>query len=205
MVRHDVTGWFARSGLLLLIVGGVLLRHGIRRDDDSESTEINEAQTTFLLVLLRRSPAGLNSVELEAIVRAAWQRRFGPNHDGSHFVESGDEGIGFVIQAYGNAFMVIQTQKGVRDLKPPIRLHPETAANIWDHYCHDLSVGVVYNCNNDTTKLSLLVGSLAAALVDADTLGILHPYSGQLWALDRDTINRLKENSEEFFGFEQAV
>jgi hypothetical protein len=205
MVRHDVTGWFSRSGLLLVIVGGVLLRRGIRRDDNSEGTEITDGQARFVLVLLRRSPARLNCVKLEAAVRAAWESRFGPNHDGSNFVESGEEGIGFIVQAYGNAFVVMETQKGVRDLKPPTRLHPETAKNIPDDYCHDLSVGIVYNQDMDTKKLCVCVGSLAAALVDADTLGIIHPHSGQLWALDRDTVNRLKESPEEFLPSEKGV
>jgi hypothetical protein len=122
MVRHDVTGWFSRSGLLLVIVGGVLLRRGIRRDDISEGTEITDAQTRFVLVLLRRSPARLNSVKLEGAVRAAWESRFGPNQDGSVFVKSGEEGIGFIIQAYGSAFMVMDTQKGVTER---LQRHPE--------------------------------------------------------------------------------
>jgi hypothetical protein len=203
-VRNDVIGWFSRAGLLLLIVGGVLLRKGRRRGDKPVRDEIGGAQRRFLLMLLRRSAARLNAQALEAAARSAWERRFGPNHDSSNYVESGEEEFGFVIHAYGNAFMVLETQKGVRDLKQPTRIYPESAIGIWSDYSHELSVGLAYNFDTDANRLSALVGTLSAALADAETLGILHPDSGQLWRLNQDTINRLTADPEAFFGSEPA-
>ena len=153
----------------------------------------------FLLVLLRRSAAQLNAETLEAAARSAWERRFGRNPDGSYFVESGEQGAGFILQAHGNAFLVMELPKGVRELAPPWRFHPPTATNIWSEYGHDLSVSVAYNYDTDTHRLCAFVGSLALALADAETLAVVHPDSRQLWQLDHATIERLDSRPELFF------
>ena len=203
-VRNEVISWYSCSGLLLHIVGGVLLRRGLRQRAIPVSTEISGAQARFLLMLLRRSLASLNAETLEAAARSAWEHRFGRNNDGSDYVEFVENGFGFVVQAHGNAFMVLDTEKGVRELTPPVRVYPESAIDIWSDYSHVLSVGVAYNCDADASRLCAFVGSLAVVLADGETLGLLHPMSGQLWRLDQETAERLNAQPEAFFGSEQA-
>jgi hypothetical protein len=198
-VHNNNTGWYSRLGLLLFIVGGVVLRHGVRDRHKFVASDINSAQKRYLLILLRRSPAGLNAQTLEAKARSALEDRFGRNPDGSDYVESGEAGLGFIIQAHGNALMVLETPKGVRNLKPPVCIRPPSATTIWSDHSYELSVGLVYNYDTETKRLSGFVGSLSAVLMDEDTLGVLHPDSGQLWRADQDTIARLTAAPEVFF------
>jgi hypothetical protein len=203
-VRNDVIGWYSRSGLLFLVVGGVLLRLWLRRHDNLAPTETGEAQRKLLLMLLRRSPARLNAETLEAAARSAWENRFGRNHDGSDYVESGEEGFGFVVQAQGNAFLVIETQKGKRELKAPVHAEPDTAIGIWSEYSHELSVGVAYNYDTDVSRLCFFVANLVAALADGETLGLFHLDSGRLWRLEHEIVERLRSEPDWFFGFKQT-
>lgn len=202
-VRNDVIRWYAKSALLLHIVGAVLLRQGVRRGDDSARGDISAAQKKYLLILLRRSSASLNAPTLEAAAHSAWHDRFGPNSDGSPFVQSGEEKFGFVLQAHGNAFMVIETPKGVRELQPPLRFYPDSAESIWADYVYELSIGLAYDYDTDTNRLSAFVGSLAAALADRETLGVFHPTTGQLWQLNQETLERLRVSPETFVGAEE--
>src|SRR4051812_9918502 len=94
VVRNEAIGWLSRPGLLLILVGGVLLRQGLR--SRPLSNEGSGEQERFLLVLLRRSSAGLNVQALEAAARSAWDDRFGRNADGSNFVESDVGETGFL-------------------------------------------------------------------------------------------------------------
>jgi hypothetical protein len=201
----NVVIWYSVLSVLSLVVGFVLVgnpnrpRAGASHAGGSQ-IDTNTAQRKVLLFLLRRCPAALNVATLEAAACAAWERGFGKNRDGSKFVESGDPGLGFVVQAHGNAFMVLQTKKGTRNLKSPQRAIPESAMSIWTEYTHELSVGVVYNYDTDANRLYAFVGNLCAALVDDDTLAVVHVDSGQLWQLDRDVVERLQAAPEAFFG-----
>lgn len=86
-------------------------------------------------------------------------------------------------------------------MKPPVRFHPESALGIWSEYTHEVSVGLAYNYDTDMSKICSFVGSLGAALADHGTIGLLHPASGQLWKIERDTVERLKSDPGSFFGF----
>src|SRR5262245_56456534 len=160
-VRNEVIAWYSRSGMMLLIVAGVMFRRAFRRNvhtNNFEPSDMGDLQGRFLLILLRRSPAGLNAVRLEAAARSAWGPNFGRTRDASDFVESGEDGVGFVLQAHGNAFLVFETEKGVRELEPPTRAHPESAMAIWPEYSYDLSVDVAYNYEPDMSRLCGYVG-----------------------------------------------
>lgn len=191
--------WYAVLSVLSLVVGFALVGNPNRPRAGGSQLDTSTAQHKVLLFLLRRSPAALSAATLETAACAAWEQRFGKNRDGSKFVESGDPAVGVIVQAHGNAFIVLQTQKEMRNLKSPQRAIPESAMSIWTEYAHVLSVGVVYNYDTDANRLYAFVGNLCAALVDDDTLGVFHIHSGQLWRLDRDVVERLKTAPEAFF------
>jgi hypothetical protein len=190
--------------IVWLIVGltavavGVYLVFWRRQRPEHPGSEV-DAQKEYLLVLLRRSAAVLTDDSLEAAARTAWGKRFGPNSDGSAYVDPGSSELVFILEAHGNAFLVIRSERGKRQLQTPKVFHPARAADLWSEYSHDVSVGLAHDFDTDRAKLQAYVGSLAAALADELTIGLLHPSSGQVWQLDRAVLERLAANPEEFF------
>ena len=79
-----------------------------------------------------------------------------------------------------------------------------SAADLWAEYSHDVSVGVAQDYDTLAAKLQAYVASLAAALCDEHTLGLFHPNSGQVWAMDPALLERLQSSPEAFFSDESA-
>lgn len=191
----------AAIAVVVVIIAWIVRRRHVRSDEWIPA-DVSAAQRRFVLILLRRSSANLTAQALENAARKAWIDRFGPNPGGTRFVESGERGAGFVLQAHGNAFLVMETKKGIRQLEPPLRIHPDSAHEIWEGYSDDVSIGVAYNHHPDPQTLGAYVATLAAALADAETLGVLHAPSRQLWRLDPEVIMRLSNEPAEFFAKE---
>jgi hypothetical protein len=161
--------------------------------------EVGAAQRRFLLVLLRLAPADVRPEPIEAAARSAWSGRFGVNEDGSDFVESGMPGFMYVLQAHGNAFSVIGSERTGRTLQPPLTFVPDSAAALWADYSHDVSVGVTYNYDTDSARLAAFVATLAGSLCDEQSIAVYHPASRRLWSLDEVVRERLASGSEAFF------
>lgn len=104
-----------------------------------------------------------------------------------------------VLQAHGNAFTVIGAEKGGRELQPPTRFIPESAAALWNDYTHDMSVGVTYNYDSDPARLAAFVATLARSLSDGQSVAVYHPASRRLWTLDEAVRARLANGSSDFF------
>jgi hypothetical protein len=158
-----------------------------------------DVQNEYLLVLLLRSAAELSTGAVEVAAGVAWGERFGRNSDGTGYVEPGSTDSVILLQAHGNAFLVIRSDRLKRKLRAPLVFHPESAADLWSEYSHDVSVGVAHNYETKAGKLQAYVGSLAAALCDEHTIGLFHPNSGQVWRLDRAVLDRLAADPGAFF------
>lgn len=172
-------------------------RHG--RQPRPEAGGVVDAQKECLLLLLRRSPAVLTADALEAAACAAWEDRFGPKRDGNEYVQPGSSDSVVLLHAHGNAFLVIASDRIKRKLRAPDILHPESAAQLWSEYSHDLSVGVAHDFDTNRANLEAYVASLAVALCDESTIGVFHPFSGQVWRLDEAVLERLATAPEAFF------
>jgi hypothetical protein len=164
-------------------------------DDDDPAAAAARAE--YLLVLLRSSAPDLTEETLETAANSAWADRFGPNLDGAQYVQSGDGNIGFVVSAYGNALLVLTSERGVRRIPEPAVCHPVSAREILSTFSHDISVGLMYDYDTDSTKLWALVGSLTVALSDRSTIGLYHLSSRQLWHVDQDVLDRLEADPAE--------
>jgi hypothetical protein len=191
--------WVLVPGVIAAAVYLALSWRRRTRPLSSDGSVDESAAREYLLVILRRSPAILTADILEAAARRVWENRFGLNTDGAAYVCSGSTGVGFVLEAHGNAFLVFQSDRNTRTLDAPREIHPPTAAHLWSEYSDDVSVGVVHNFDTEPAKLQAYVGSLAAALCDESTFGVFHLRSGQLWRLDRDLIETLAAEPAAFF------
>lgn len=150
-------------------------------------------------MVLRSAPADLRVETIEAAAQTAWSAKFGPNGDGSNYVERGLPGFTYVLQAHGNAFTIFGSKKGGRTWDPPLTFAPESAAALWGEYTHDLSVGVAHNYDTDQARLGGFVARLTAALCDDHSIAIFHPATRRFWMLDRSTVDQLVGNPDEFF------
>jgi hypothetical protein len=164
--------------------------------------DVDTAQRTFLLVILRRAPIELKPQSLETAARSAWGGRFGANKGGSNYVERGKPDFMYVLQAHGNAFTVIATRKRGRELAPPTKFFPESATALWDEHTDDVSVGIAYAYDTDPARLAAFVSTLTASLCDDQSIAVYHPESRRLWKLDEATRKSLAEGSRAFFGGE---
>ncbi len=168
-------------------------------DSVASDPELEAAQRNFLLVVLRVAPADLSPEAIEAAAQSAWSKRFGANADGSSYVERGVPDIMYVLQAHGNAFTVIGTEKAGRTLPPPATFLPESAAGLWSDYSHDVSIGVTYNYDTDAQRLAAFVATLSASLCDNRSIAIYHPESRRLWKLDANVRAQLAKGDSAFF------
>ena len=182
-----------------LAVWLIISRRAKPRALKPHSDDIAAAQRKFLLVVLRRVPADLRAETLEAAARTAWSAEFGPNGDGSNYVERGLPGIMYVLQAHGNALTIFGSEKGSRTWDPPLMFVSESAAALWGEYTHDLSVGVAYNYDTDQARLGGFVARLTAALCDEHSIALLHPATRRFWTLDRRTVDQLVLSPDPFF------
>ena len=163
-----------------------------------------DAQKEYLLVLLRRTAADLSIDAVEAAANAAWGDRFGRLSAGNRYVEPGSTESVILLQAHGNAFLVIRSDRIKRKLTAPVMFHPESAADLWAEYSDDLSVGVANDYDTVAARLQAYVASLAAALCDEHTIGLFHPKSGQIWRMDPALLDRLRSDPRVFFSAESA-
>ncbi len=192
--------------VVAIAVGACVLvwRRGQAGDSASGEGLSVDAQKEYLLVLLRRTVADLSIAAVEAAADAAWSGRFGRNSDDTGYVEPGSSESVILLQAHGNAFLVIRSDRGKRKLRAPEVFHPESAADLWAEYSHDVSVGVANDYDTLAARLQAFVASLTAALCDEHTIGLFHPHSGQVWGMDPDLLDRLRSNPEVFFSNESA-
>lgn len=166
---------------------------------DSGGDSAVDAQNEYLLVLLRRAVADLSTGAVEAAADAAWGGRFGGNSDGTGYVEPGSSDSVILLQAHGNAFLVIRSDRLKRKLRAPDVFHPESAADLWSEYSHDVSVGVAHDYDTEAGRLQTYVATLAVALCDEHTIGLFHPNSGQVWRIDQAVLDRLTADPGAFF------
>jgi hypothetical protein len=164
--------------------------------------DVHDAQRKFLLFVLRNAPVTLEVAAFEAAARAAWVPRFGMNEDGSNFVHSGVPNVAMILQVHGNAFTLMPVDiaaAGRRTLDPPETCEPQSAAQLWQTYSHDISIGVAYNYDTRPSKLAAYVATLAAQFCDDHALAIYHPATRRLWAMNDDVRARLAAGTLSFF------
>jgi hypothetical protein len=152
-----------------------------------------------VLVLLRRSPFALDRDAMEAVARHAWGHDFGRNRDGSPYVDSEEPGM-FVLSPHGNAILVAGTLRGQRRMQLPRNLAESDCPDAWADYAADVSVGLTYVYERDWQRLRRYVGTLAAELIDDETLALYHIATHRLLSVDGDLRRRLRAGAAEVFG-----
>ncbi len=183
--------------LFALVAGYVILKRRTSGVAGSQVADTAAAQRKYLLIILRRSPAKLRADTLEAAARSAWGH-FGRN-DTSRYVDRGVSDVMFVMQAHGNAFSLIASQKSDRKLDEPTTFVPPESSSVWKNYSHDLSIGVAHAYDSSPAKLAAYVGTLCARLCDGDSLALIHPASRRLWQLNKGVIEQLQNDPRAFF------
>ena len=200
--RHIMVYAIALTIVSLAAIGVMARRAAKQRRHRLDKVQITpnpSAKDRLVLIILRTTPATLDGKLIEAAASRAWEKKFGKNALRAPFLERGVPGIMCVLQAYGNAFMVLAGERKDRKLLPPERCFPDDAKSLWQRYTHDLSVSLVHDFEKDETRLGMYLGRLTASLCTKGAVAIYHPPTRRLWKLDQKLVEQLARKPATLF------